>query len=117
MKIYVDKEYITPDLLNEVPEEIKEKLKKLFFTTENIEKLKFRCEKDAYKAIVFDSSPKESFLYMYATDLDFNEQQEKQQDDQWIINYASQEGKKIGESLIMLLSENDFNITDSELPD
>ena len=54
---------------------------------------------------------------MYATDLDFNEQQEKQQDDQWIINYASQEGKKIGESLIMLLSENDFNITDSELPD
>ena len=76
MKIYVDKTYITPDLLNEAPEEIREKLRKLFFTTENIEKLKNRYANKAYKAIIFDSSPEEPFLYMFATDLEFDEEEE-----------------------------------------
>ena len=76
MKIYVNKEYITPDLLNEVPEDIREKLKKLFFTEESIKKIKEQCNNDAYKAIVFDSSPQEHFLCMFATDLDFNDEEE-----------------------------------------
>lgn len=114
MKIYVDKAYITPDLINQVPGDIKEKLKNLFFTEENIDKLKSRSENKAYKAIVFDSSPEDPMFFMVATDLEFDEEQE---DNRGILQYTPQSQKDISHSLIMLLSENDFNIADSDFID
>ena len=38
MKIYIDKQYITPDIIEQVDPEMQSKLKGIFFTEENIEK-------------------------------------------------------------------------------
>lgn len=115
MKIYIDKQYITPDIIEQVDPEIQPKLKGLFFTEENIEKLKKRCNNDIYQAIVFDTSPKESFLYMYPIDLSYDEVQE---DTENILEYKSEGNTAIHKSIAkILLAQNDFAIDPEEHQD
>lgn len=112
MKIYIDKQYITPDIIEQVDPEMQPKLKWLFFTEENIEKLKKRCNNDIYQAIVFDTSPKESFLYMFPSDLSYDEAQE---DSQSILEYKPEGNTTIHNSIAkILLAQNDFSIDPEE---
>ena len=115
MKIYIDKQYITPDIIEQVDPEMQSKLKGIFFTEENIEKLKKRCNNNIYQAIVFDTSPKESFLYMYPSDLSYDEAQE---DTESILEYQPEGNTTIHNSIAkILLAQNDFAIDPEEHQD